>query len=162
MTPNATKECRSSLAWRASGGYKTIRLWGNFSGDRHEAVMPPHQVLVVDDDEDIRESLMEFLADRGYEPLGAGDGREALDKLRSPGVRPCVIILDLMMPIMDGRMFREEQLRSADLSSIPVVIVSALKDTADVARSLNVPNHLPKPLNLDALLQVVRQHCPLS
>lgn len=123
--------------------------------------MPGHQVLIVDDDEDIRESLMDFLEDQGYHPLGAGNGREALDRLRDPGVRPCLIILDLMMPIMDGTMFREEQLRSAELSRIPVVIVSALKDSANVARSLNVPDHLPKPLNLDALLRVVRQHCPI-
>ena len=123
-------------------------------------MMPGHQVLIVDDDEDIRESLMDFLEDQGYDPLGAGNGREALDRLRDPGVRPCLIILDLMMPIMDGTMFREEQLRSAELSRIPVVIVSALKDSADVARSLNVPDHLPKPLNLDGLLEVVRHHCP--
>jgi DNA-binding response OmpR family regulator len=122
--------------------------------------MSNRQVLVVDDDDDIRESLMDFLEDHGYQPVGAGDGRQALEKLGAPDVRPFLIILDLMMPVMDGKMFREEQLRDAALSAIPVVIVSALRDSADLAKELNVPSHIPKPLNLRALLAVIQKHCP--
>ena len=53
-----------------------------------------HQVLVIEDDFDIRESLMDFLEDHGYRPVGAAHGREALKKLGAPGLRPCLIILD--------------------------------------------------------------------
>ena len=121
--------------------------------------MARHCVLVVDDDEDIRESLRDFLEDHGYDTMGAGDGREALDKLDGNQVRPCLIVLDLMMPVMDGRTFRDEQVRNPSLADIPVVIISAFRDSANVARDLRVPNHLPKPLNLDALLQMIRAHC---
>jgi CheY-like chemotaxis protein len=121
--------------------------------------MAAHPVLVVDDDDDIRESLMDFLEDHGYEPLGAADGRDALDKLRAHGPRPCVIILDLMMPVMDGREFRERQLEDPELSAIPVVLVSAYQDVTDIARNLMVARHLPKPLDLEALLEVISAHC---
>jgi len=124
--------------------------------------MPNHTVLVVDDDEDIRESLMDFLEDNGYQPVGARSGHEALEKLRASDLRPCIIILDLMMPVMDGRAFREEQLRNPALAAIPVIIISALRDSAETAENLKVPSHLPKPLNLPALLKVVREHCALA
>jgi DNA-binding response OmpR family regulator len=121
--------------------------------------MQRHQILVVDDDEDVRESLMDFLQDNGYDPVGAGTGREALDKLGAADMRPCIIILDLMMPIMDGKTFREEQLRNPALAGIPVIIMSAMRDSAETAENLDVPSHFPKPLNLSALLQVVQAHC---
>jgi CheY-like chemotaxis protein len=65
--------------------------------------MTAHRVLVVEDDLEIRESMMEILEEHGYEPVGAENGLEALDKLRSSGPLPCLILLDLMMPRMDGR-----------------------------------------------------------
>jgi CheY-like chemotaxis protein len=116
-------------------------------------------VLVVDDDEDIRESLRDFLEDHGYETSGAGHGREALDQLARPDARPCLIILDLMMPVMDGKTFRDEQVRNPRLADIPVIIISAFRDSANMARDLRVPNHLPKPLNLDVLLTMIRENC---
>jgi DNA-binding response OmpR family regulator len=122
--------------------------------------MPGHQVLVVDDDQDIRESLMDFLQDHGYQPLGATHGRDALEKLGKSTERPCLIILDLMMPIMDGKTFREQQLRDPELSRIPVVVISAYRDVA--VTGLQVTSHIPKPLNLTALLDVVRAHCKLA
>ena len=118
-----------------------------------------HQVLVVEDDFDIRESLMDFLEDHGYQPVGAIHGREALQKLGGADLRPCLIILDLMMPVMDGRMFREQQLQQPGLSEIPVLIISASKDAEWTARELHTAGHLPKPVNLKALLRVVRDHC---
>ena len=69
----------------------------------------PHRVLVVEDEEMIRDSLVEILADSGYDAIAAVDGRDALDKLRTGSPRPCLILLDLMMPIMDGWSFREQQ-----------------------------------------------------
>jgi CheY-like chemotaxis protein len=124
--------------------------------------MPAHPVLVVDDDDDVRESLMDFLLDQGYHPVGASDGREALEKLAGADVRPCVIILDLMMPVMDGRTFREQQLVSPDISGIPVVVISAYKDIAEMLTDLGVDSHLPKPLDLTALLKTIERHCPAT
>jgi DNA-binding response OmpR family regulator len=119
--------------------------------------MANHEVLIVEDDQDIRESLMDFLEDHGYTPVGATHGRDALDKLGASPQRPCLIILDLMMPIMDGKTFRETQLRDPELSRIPVVVISA--QGGDPTGELQVKDHLPKPLNLSALLAVVRTHC---
>ena len=71
-------------------------------------------ILVVDDDPDIRDSLREVLEDEGYEVACVGNGREALDHLKTANPRPCVILLDLMMPVMDGWQFRKEQKQDAD------------------------------------------------
>jgi CheY-like chemotaxis protein len=121
--------------------------------------MRPPCVLVVDDNEDIRESLMNFLQDHGFSAAGAKNGRDALTKLSAAQPPPCLIILDMMMPIMDGWAFREAQLRDPGLAGIPVVIVSAYKDMLRMIEGLKVKDHLPKPLDLDALLDVVREHC---
>ena len=93
-------------------------------------------MLVVDDDDDIRESLMDFLEEHGFEPLGARDGLDAFDKLGTADPQPCLIILDLMMPKMDGRTFRHKQLERASLAEIPVVVISAYRDVEQNARDL--------------------------
>jgi CheY-like chemotaxis protein len=121
--------------------------------------MATHRVLVVDDDDDIRESLMDYLRDHGYDALGAADGREALQMLGAANEPPCVIVLDLMMPVMDGWTFREEQLRRPSLSGIPVIVTSAYRQTADPTEQFRKVPHLPKPLNLNALLTLVGQYC---
>lgn len=120
--------------------------------------MPGHRVLVVDDDEDIRESLIDFLGDHGYEAVGAVDGRDALTKLGA-APQPCVIILDLMMPIMDGKAFREEQLRTPALSQIPVIVISAHRRGDKAVQGLDVIDHLPKPLDLQVLLDTLQARC---
>lgn len=117
------------------------------------------RVLVVDDDDDIRESLIDFLDEHGFDPVGARDGLDALSKLTSLDPPPCLIILDLMMPNMDGRTFREKQMERAGLADIPVVVISAYRDVERNARDLQVRNWLPKPLNLPVLLQVVENAC---
>src|SRR5438045_706727 len=71
----------------------------------------PHRVLIIDDDFGIRESLAELLAEEGYLPAAAANGRDALAKLDEDGPWPCLIVLDLMMPVMNGESFRELQLR---------------------------------------------------
>jgi CheY-like chemotaxis protein len=116
-------------------------------------------VLVVDDNEDIRESLMGFLEDHGFVATGATNGQDALVQLGSARALPCLIILDMMMPVMDGRAFREAQMRDPGIAGIPVVVVSAYKDVSALAEELGVRDHLPKPLDLDALLDLVREHC---
>ena len=83
-------------------------------------------ILVVDDERDIRESLGDLLREEGYDVIEAQNGVEALARLReNTHVSPCVIVLDLMMPVMDGYQFRAEQLRDSALAGIPVVVVSA-------------------------------------
>jgi len=114
-------------------------------------------VLVVDDDESIRESLCELLEDEGYRAVGAANGKEALDFLRR-GERPCIIFLDIMMPVMDGAAFRAEQAKDPSLRDIPVAVITAAgKNAAD---RLNVDVVLPKPLVIEEVLAVVDRHCP--
>jgi CheY-like chemotaxis protein len=117
-----------------------------------------NSVLVVEDDEAIRESLVEFLEDHGYHPMEAHHGQEALQLLAGAAERPGLIVLDLMMPIMDGHAFREEQLRDPELSKIPVVVISAYRDVDDRAVALNLP-HIKKPLDMRELLRMVERHC---
>lgn len=80
-------------------------------------------VLVVDDDEDVRESVMALLSDRGYDVVGAANGLEALRELRA-GLRPRLVLLDYNMPVMDGEEFCQECARVPELAAIPIVLVS--------------------------------------
>ena len=120
--------------------------------------MTTHTVLIVDDDRDIRDSLVEVLEDHGYHAVGAGNGREALDTLRTSAEVPCLILLDLMMPVMDGREFREEQLKHPEWTDIPVIVISAYNDVAEQARALEA-EHLRKPLGMRPLIDAVRRYC---
>lgn len=118
-----------------------------------------HRVLVVDDDTEIRETMIEVLVEAGYQAVGAADGVEALAHLRDPADRWCVVLLDLMMPNMDGRAFRAEQLQDPTLSPIPVVIVSAMNDVEETAAELAVAAHVTKPVPLEALVRIVDRFC---
>ena len=121
--------------------------------------MIKHSVLVVDDDLDIRSALIDVLEDHGFEAKGAINGRDALDKLQAAGEeKPCLIVLDLMMPVMDGIAFRAEQLRRPELATIPVVVVSAYREIADQAM-MKITDFLRKPLNIDDLIAAVRRYC---
>jgi CheY-like chemotaxis protein len=118
-----------------------------------------HRIMVVEDDDIIRDTLLDFLDDSGYQGVGARHGEDALRKLRSTGQSPCLIVLDLMMPVMDGQVFRERQLQDPALSNIPVVVISAYKDVAPIVELMKVDTYLPKPLKLGELLEVVQRHC---
>jgi len=119
-----------------------------------------HRVLVVDDDTEIRETMIEVLEEAGYKAVGASNGAQALAQLRAPEDGWCVVLLDLMMPVMDGRMFRAEQLQDPELSPIPVVIVSAMSDVDEAAEELQVAAHVTKPVPLRDLVQIVDRFCP--
>ncbi len=116
----------------------------------------PH-ALIVDDNDDIREVLEYFVSTGGYSVTGARNGREALERLQTE--RPCIIVLDLMMPDMTGPQFREAQLADAALRDIPVVIYSAAFGVAETAARLGVAAYLDKSSSVIELLQLVRQHC---
>jgi CheY-like chemotaxis protein len=116
-------------------------------------------VLVVDDDPSIRETLADLLSDEGYSVVTAINGVEALDKLRAPAqVRPCVILLDLMMPLMNGQQFYAEQQRDAALASIPIVVISADRGVKQKAADFG-GEYLAKPVRIEAVLQVIDRHC---
>jgi len=118
-----------------------------------------HVVLVVDDDRDIRDSLIELLERYGYRAAGAANGREALAVLEASPHLPCLILLDLMMPVLDGRGFREEQRKHAAWRTIPVIVISAYSDAQAQARALDV-ECLRKPLAMRPLMEAVKRHCP--
>ena len=121
-----------------------------------------HRILVVEDDQDIRETLVEVLTDLGFAVASAADGLEALAQLREPEDAWCMVLLDLMMPHMDGREFRVEQLRDPALARIPVVIVSAVADVTTVANELGVDAHVTKPVTVTKLVEAVERYCPRS
>jgi CheY-like chemotaxis protein len=128
--------------------------------DAREALPRACRVFVIEDEESIREAVVEFLDDNGYQAVGAGDGRAALDRLTGDSEpRPSLILLDLGMPVMDGRSFRERQLQIPTLASIPVVVFSAHRDVAETAAQLNAAAHLMKPVKLTELLRTVQKHC---
>lgn len=113
-------------------------------------------VLVVDDDDDIREVMSEIIASHGYSVSAARNGREALKALET--VRPRLILLDLNMPVMDGAQFRSEQKQSPSLSVIPTVVISAAHALKNRVASLDVADVLEKPLDLTQLMTVVTRY----
>src|SRR5688500_3798001 len=114
-------------------------------------------VLVVEDDQDARELVCEILEDAGYQVIGAAHGREAIERLR--GAKPCVILLDLTMPVMDGWSFREWQKQDPSAATIPVVVVSAINNLKDVAANLSAAGYVEKPVQLGPLLRAVATYC---
>jgi CheY-like chemotaxis protein len=116
-------------------------------------------VMVVDDDTDIRETIEEVLADNHVPAIGAENGAVALERLRADVEPPCVILLDMMMPVMDGRTFRLAQRDDPTLSNIPVVVLTAHASGERSARELQVDGFLRKPVDLPTLLDVIRRYC---
>jgi CheY-like chemotaxis protein len=115
-----------------------------------------HLVMVVDDDDDIRETLSGLLEDEGYAVASFPTGLAAMDALKA-GLLPRVILLDLMMPVMDGAEFRRAQLADGALASIPVILVTAA-GLERVTRS-DFSEVLRKPLKIDRVLEVVAGFC---
>ena len=113
-------------------------------------------VLIVEDDEDLREMMAQMLTIEGFEATTVANGREALEYLQT-AARPHVILLDLMMPVMDGWEFRRRQQADPDIAPVPVIVLSAL-DPARAA-TVDAAAFLKKPLDFDRLLELVRQHC---
>jgi len=119
---------------------------------------PDRGVLVVDDDLDIREALSDILDDRGFHVESAANGREALTLLRSLKAAPSVILLDLMMPVMDGYGFLEERRKDRSLAVIPVAIITA-GHGVDRSRIDEVTPILAKPIDVKRLFRLLDDLC---
>jgi CheY-like chemotaxis protein len=118
-----------------------------------------HLVLLVDDQEEARDALAMLLKNEGFAVREASDGQEALDALYD-GPRPCLVVLDLMMPGMDGWEFRRRQLRSPLFARIPTVVLSGHANLSAAATGLSAHEVLAKPVILGRLLELVRDYCP--
>jgi two-component system, chemotaxis family, chemotaxis protein CheY len=122
-------------------------------------IVAPQNILIVDDDSDIREAVADALVHEGHQVQMAANGREALDWLKGVPLSqplPGLILLDLMMPILDGRGFLRELRKLNRLALIPVFVFSAHDDAIDVAAALKTAGFLRKPLRMDDLLGVVQ------
>ena len=110
------------------------------------------RILIVEDDELIRRAMQMVLEWEGYQVSCVNNGQEALDSLRS-GEHPALIVLDIMMPVLDGQQFRHEQLRDPSLAAIPVIVVSA----ASFAEVVNAAHHVRKPFEVQELIDAIHE-----
>jgi CheY-like chemotaxis protein len=121
------------------------------------APLQTRQILVVDDDSSIREMIGQALEDEGFRVSSAADGSQALEYLKHNDELPCLIVLDLKMPIMDGAEFRMRQQQDARLSPIPVVLLTADQNHAQERAKMGIVNVLNKPVKLGTLLDTVQR-----
>src|SRR5215469_13688517 len=112
-------------------------------------------VLVVEDSEDTREAMAEILQIEGFAVSTAENGQQALEVLR--GENPCVVLLDLMMPIMSGWEFLRYRKERQELAKIPVIVISAMMDEAAGARAEGADEFLRKPMDIPTLVNVVKR-----
>jgi len=117
-------------------------------------------VMIVEDDDATRDALATLLEDENYRVLQACNGAEALQILNNADPGACqMIFLDLMMPVMNGWDFRQQQRRTSTLASIPVVLMSAGAQLAIASEDLDAAAYVSKPVVIDDLLAIVRRHC---
>lgn len=120
-------------------------------------------VLIVEDDPEVREMLRQLLATAGFYAVVAQDGLEALHLLRTIRHRapdaPCLVLLDLAMPRLGGNEFRRAQLGDPTVANVPVAVMSGATDLEPRAAAMGAVAALPKPLDVDLLVDVVRRYC---
>jgi len=116
-------------------------------------------ILIVEDEAEIRVVISELLSDEGYTVAQAANGREALIYLQRANPLPCVILLDMMMPILNGWEFLRVQQRNPVFVPIPVVVISAFRALAESVAALGVQEALAKPIDLDRVLATVQRYC---
>jgi CheY-like chemotaxis protein len=117
------------------------------------------RVLIAEDDAAIREALGLVLRREGYAVVEAANGREALDRLHEQPC-PCLVLLDLMMPQVDGWTFLETKHRDSAIAAVPVLVLTALGDPApEAVLTLGAVGYLRKPISMEELLTEVRRWC---
>jgi CheY-like chemotaxis protein len=119
-------------------------------------------ILVIEDNEDIRDIVAESLEVAGYGVWVAANGAIAIGALRESNDLPCLILLDLMMPVMDGAQFLQEMRKDPRLSELPVVVVTADDSAITKAAALGTHGGLRKPIRLNDLLSTVSKYCQHS
>jgi CheY-like chemotaxis protein len=117
----------------------------------------PTTILVVEDDPSTRALMVTWLDLEGYEVLAVSNGNEALSLLRHEA--PCLMVVDLDMPVMDGAELRRRQLLMPAVCAIPFILVSGAYNAGRIARALGIADVLPKPFDADRLLRIVGLHC---
>ncbi len=120
------------------------------------------RVLLIEDDDDIRTTLTELLEHEGYEVRLANDGEAALVELRAEGQRPCFIVLDLMMPGMNGWSFLKERREDSHLAKIPVAVVTADVKALSSLGEFDLIERLTKPFDWNRLIDAIERSCPKS
>lgn len=120
------------------------------------------KILIIDDDSDILESLTLVLESIGYRITTATDGLQGLEKLKDKDDLPDLILLDLMMPGMNGWEFREAQLKNQDLAKIPVVLLSGVAMLGKEAASLQIADYLPKTAGIKKICAIIDRLCGLE
>ena len=115
-------------------------------------------ILLAEDNSDTRDAIAQVLAVEGYTVVTAIHGRQALEQLQG-GLRPFLILLDLMMPVMDGWEFRRAQLGEPTLASIPVVLISAHDEVARAGTTLGAAGVVRKPVDIEEMLRTVEELC---
>lgn len=116
-------------------------------------------VLVIEDDPDVLTAIVEVLGDNGWAAVGASNGLEGLEVARRSNPKPCLILLDVMMPVLDGWGFRAAQRADPALLDIPVVVLTAHATVEATALQMGAAAHLKKPVHLARLLETVACHC---
>jgi DNA-binding response OmpR family regulator len=117
------------------------------------------KIFLIEDDPDIRESILEVLRAGGFCADSASTSREALAKLHDLEPKPYLILLDLRLPGEDGIQFRKEQRQHEKLAHIPVVLLSADMQLEEKLEPLGAVAYLKKPVDIDELLETVRRNC---
>lgn len=122
-----------------------------------KAIDDERLVLVVDDDPDVRESISELLDTAGYSTVQAANGQKALEILKDAPRLPCLVVLDLAMPIIDGYRFLRLRAQDPTLRKIPVVVTSATPPAGPVLKEID--SYLAKPVDVDLLMYTIERHC---
>ena len=139
-----SRNCRTTTG---NGG---IPMKDTYSGKR---------ILVVEDDRFIRESIIEVLEEEGYLVHGVPNGQDAISFLKSTSPLPCLILLDLMMPVMNGWELQNQIKNDVRFKSIPIVVVTADVNAQKNADSVKVEGWVRKPIEIETLLKTVQAHC---
>lgn len=120
-------------------------------------VFPDDEVMVIEDEPEARTLLVQLLQYEGFRVVAYANGADALAALQSSAELPCLIVLDIHMPVMDGPQFRAALLSDSRLSRIPVVVVTGFDPSA--AAKLSAIRVFRKPIDIEAFLGTVRENC---